>query len=140
MNTLSTGKRYRFTLMHQTAREMAVTAVRHAPDGWHVEVKAPTRSLEQSALLHARLDDIAQQVVWHGQKLSAHDWKRMFAASLQGGVRVVPGIDNGTFIPIGLRTREITATEMADMIALAEAFGAERGVEFKASSNLKALK
>ena len=41
------------------------------------------------------------------------------------------GIDGG-FVVIGARTREMTVAEMSDVIAFAEAFGAERGVRFRA--------
>ncbi len=118
-----------YRLQHATARAMAVQHVQHAPEGYVVEIKPPTRSLEQNAKLHALLAEIAEQVVWYGQKLCVEDWKRVFAASLQK-VRVVPGIDPGSFVPVGLRTRDMTIPEMSDMIELALAFGAEKGVVF----------
>lgn len=42
-----------FVLAHATARQLAIEAVRNAPDGYVVEVKPKTRSPEQNALLHA---------------------------------------------------------------------------------------
>ena len=38
-----------------------------------VKRKHATRSLEQSARMWAMLDDIAEQVDWHGQRLAADD-------------------------------------------------------------------
>lgn len=116
-----------FRLTHKNARKLAAELCADAPDGTHVTFKAPTRSLEQNAKLHALLGDVSHQVVWYGTKLCVEDWKRIFAASLQK-VRVVPGIDAGTFVPVGLRTRDMTISEMSDMIELIYAFGAEHSV------------
>jgi hypothetical protein len=43
-------------------------------------------------------------------------------------VKVVPGIDAGTFIPIGMRTRDMTVAELGDLMTLIEAFCAEHGI------------
>jgi hypothetical protein len=48
-----------FRLVHQAARENAIQAIRQAPDGWVVKVTEPTRNLEQNALLHAELQELA---------------------------------------------------------------------------------
>lgn len=77
----------------------------------------------------ARLTEIARQVEWYGQKLSADDWKDVFSASLRR-TRVVPGLDAGTFVPLGMRTSDMTKEEMGDLLTLMEAFAAERGVVF----------
>jgi hypothetical protein len=77
----------------------------------------------------ARLTDIAQQVEWYGQKLSPDDWKDMFTASLRRA-RVVPGIDAGTYVPLGMRTSDMTKDEFSDLLELIAAFAAERGVTF----------
>ena len=112
------------------SRASVVGAVRSAPDGYYVEIRQPTRSLAQNAKLHAMLTEIAEQVVWYGQKLCVDDWKKILAASLQK-VRVVPGIEHGTFVPVGLRTSQMTIAELSDMLELAYAFGAEHDVQFK---------
>lgn len=93
-----------------------------------VEVREEKRSDAQNKRLWAMLGDIAKQVDWHGQKLSADDWKTMFSASLKKQ-RVVPGIDGG-FVVMGLSTSKMTRSEMCDLQELMSAFGAERGVVF----------
>jgi hypothetical protein len=87
--------------------------------------------LPQNSLLWSRLSEVASQVEWYGQKLSAEDWKDMFTASLRR-TRVVPGIDPGTFVPLGMRTSDMSSEEMTNLLELIAAFGAERGVEFAA--------
>ena len=97
--------------------------------GTVVEFKKPTRSVEQNALLWSCLQDISRQVEWYGQYLSSEDCKDVLTASLRRA-RVVPGIDKGTFVPLGMRTSQMTIGEMTDLLDLIFAFGTERGVQF----------
>ena len=99
------------------------------PAGTRVEFKAPRRSLDQNALLWAMLTDVSAQVEWYGQKLSPEDWKDVCTASLRRA-RVVPGLDGGTFVPLGMRTSDMSKAEFSDLIELIRAFAAERGVTF----------
>lgn len=92
--------------------------------------EASTRSLEQNARMWAMLHDIAAQVEWYGHKLTAENWKDIFTAALKKS-QVVPGIDGG-FVVLGLRTSQMSIKAMSDLMALAEAFGAEKGVKFTA--------
>ena len=87
-----------------------------------------TRSLDQNAKMWACLTDISRQVDWYGQKLSPDDWKHVLSASLRKQ-RAVPGIDGG-FVVVGLSTSQMTIAEMSEMIELAHAFGANKGVVF----------
>jgi len=111
-------------------RERALQWIGIAPDGTRVEFKQPKRTLDQNALMWARLTEIARKVEWYGQKLSADDWKDVFSASLRKA-RVVPGLDPGTFVPLGMRTSDMSKEEMGAMLDLIDAFAAERGVQFR---------
>ena len=95
-----------------------------------VEFRAPRRSTDQNSLMWSLLTQISKKVIWYGQKLSPDDWKDVLTASLRR-TRVVPGIDAGTFVPLGMRTSQMTKQELADLIELIYAFGAERGVQFR---------
>jgi hypothetical protein len=92
--------------------------------------KRETRSSQQNARMWAMLQDVADQVEWHGRKLSKEDWKHIFSASLKKQ-DAVPGIDGG-FVVLGQSTSKMTVPEMADLMTLMEAFGAEREVRFSA--------
>jgi hypothetical protein len=129
--------RQTFFLVNPRVRQNAVEAVRRAPEGFVVRVQPKTRSLEQNAALWAKLGDVSEQVVWYGQKLSANDWKDMFTASLRRA-RVVPGIDAGTYVPLGMRTSTMTVSEMSDLLELISAFGAEHNVVFHDSEEVAA--
>lgn len=96
-----------------------------------VEVKPETRSTEQNARLWAMLSDISQQVDWYGRKLSPEDWKHVFTASLRQ-LDVVPNLNGTGFVALGQSTSRMTKAEMCDLQTLMEAFGAEKGVQFKA--------
>lgn len=116
-------------LRNDKERERACNWARRVPPGTTVEFTAPRRSLEQNKLLWASLQAVSDQVVWYGQKLSAEDWKDIFTASLRKA-RVVPGLDAGTFVPLGMRTSDMTKQEFSALLELIFAFGAEKGVVF----------
>lgn len=93
-----------------------------------VEIKPETRSNEQNRRLWAMLTEVSRQVDWHGQKLSAEDWKHIFSSAMKKQ-RAVPGIDGG-FVVLGQSTSKMTKSEMSEMQELIAAFGAEHGVNF----------
>jgi hypothetical protein len=117
-----------FALVHTEARRRALHAVAAAPDGYIVRVSEPTRSLEQNALLWSRLNDIAEQVEWHGRMLDAESWKHIFSASLKKQ-DAVQGLDGG-FVVLGISTSRMNKRELSDLIELIHAFGAERDVQW----------
>ncbi len=118
-----------FYLRSPEIRQRVCEAVRNAPDGYRVEIKEQKRTLDQNAKMWPMLQDVAAQVDWYGQKLSPDDWKDVFTASLRR-TRVVPGLDAGTFVPLGMRTSDMSKQEFSDLIELIYAFGAEHGVEW----------
>ncbi|MET3815364.1 recombination protein NinB [Pantoea sp. UYEF8] len=93
-----------------------------------VTIQERTRSLDQNAKLWACLNDISEQVNWHGRKLTSEEWKYVFTAALKKQ-DVVPGIDGG-FVVLGQSTSRMRVSEMRDLIELISAFGAEHGVNF----------
>jgi hypothetical protein len=88
------------------------------------------RSLEQNRMMWANLEDIAQQVVWYGVKLTKDEWKDVLTAALKKQ-KVVPGLEGG-FVVIGARTSKMTVPEMTELIELSTAFGTQQGVKFRA--------
>lgn len=124
----------RATLLLSGARDRAkaILWVNKAPPGTSVTFKRNKRSVDQNAKMWAMLTEVAEQVTWYGQKLSAEDYKDMLTASLRKA-RVVPGIDPGSFVVLGLHTSDMTKDEMSNLIELISAFGAEHGVVFSDS-------
>ena len=118
-----------FCLANQAVREKAIQAIKTAPDGFLVQVKPKTRTLEQNARLWAMLKDISHQVSWHGRYLSPDDWKHIFSSSLKK-LDVVPNLENNGFIIIGISTSKMNIKEMMDLQELISAFGIEHNVEW----------
>lgn len=111
-------------------RQRAASWSSKAPSGTRIEFKGAKRTLPQNALMWSRLTEIATQVEWYGQKLTPDDWKDMFTASLRKA-RVVPGLDPGSFVLLGLHTSDMGKEEMGNLLDLIAAFAAERGVTFR---------
>jgi hypothetical protein len=110
-------------------RQLIETWARKAPALTRVEFRKPRRSIPQNDRMWAMLTEIAQQVDWYGEKLNAEDWKTIMSAALRK-CRVVPGIDGASFVPLGLRTSDMSKGELSQLMELIAAFGAERGVRF----------
>ena len=119
----------KFILAHETARKGAARAVLAAPDGYYVEIKPPTRSLEQNARLWASLSDLAAQTDWHGIKLVEDEWKDLLSAGLVKS-KVVPNMEGTGFVILGQRTSKMSKKEFADLLDMVYAFGNERGVRW----------
>lgn len=114
----------------KTDRDKVARWAAGVPEGTTVEFRAPRRSLDQNALMWSLLQQISKHVDWYGQKLSSEDWKDVLTASLRR-TRVVPGIDAGSFVPLGMRTSQMSKEEISELLELIYAFGAERGVAFR---------
>ena len=121
----------------QQAHQAIQTAWMHAK-GWltagdtrlTLEIRPEKRSDAQNRRLWAMLADISAQVDWYGHKLTSEEWKDVFSASLKR-TKVVPGLDGG-FVVCGQSTSKMTKAEMCELQELMEAFGAEKGVRFRA--------
>ena len=119
------------------AHQAIQTAWQHAK-GWlmagdtrlTLEIRPEKRSDAQNRRLWAMLSDVSKQVEWYGHKLTSEEWKDVFSASLKR-TKVVPGLDGG-FVVCGQSTSKMTKAEMCELQELIEAFGAQRGVAFKA--------
>lgn len=117
-----------FFLINLQVKQNAIQEIKMASEDMICEIKKKTRSLEQNAKMWAMLAEVSDQVNWYGNKLTSDEWKDVFSASLKSQ-KVVPGIDGG-FVVCGQRTSKMTKSEMAELIELMMAFGAERGVKF----------
>lgn len=118
-------------VLHTDAiRERAINWVRQAPVDTRVEFKAPKRTTDQNAMMWSHLGDVASKVRWHGLKLSTEDWKLIFLDALKRETRIVPNLDGNGFVNLGRSSSDLSKQEMADLIELIRAFGANHGVTF----------
>lgn len=121
-----------FELRTPQAKQSAILAIQSVPldQNLAVRIVKKNRTLEQNSLLWALLAEVSEQVVWHGRKLTPENWKDMFSASLKK-MDVVPNLDGDGFVILGQSTSRMTVSQLNDLIALIQAFGAENGVVFK---------
>lgn len=117
-------------LANDQVRQRAVNWCQKAPVGTRVEYKAPKRTLPQNSRMWAMLTDVAQQVPWHGIRLSADDWKILFLDALKREVRMVPNLDGNGFVQLGRSSSDLGKDEMGELMELISAFGANHGVVF----------
>jgi hypothetical protein len=122
-------------------RAKASNWIAKAPAGTRVEFKAPKRTLPQNDRLHAMLTELADQLVWHGQKLSVDDWKLVFMDGLNRELRIVPNLDGNGFVNLGRSTSKLGKDEFSELIELVSSFAAKHDVKFsddaQASSNAR---
>lgn len=121
-----------FILRSQSQKDAAIDAIRRCPTEPLYAVTVgeyrDKRSTAQNRKLWACLHDLATQVNWHGQHLSAAEWKDVLTAALKRQ-KVVPGIEGG-FVVLGTSTSKMNVKEMSDMLELLTAFGTEQGVKW----------
>lgn len=119
-------------LTHESACEFAINIISQLPvDSEHplrIVIDEDKRSLAQNRMMWAVLNDIAKQVSWNGEQLTAEEWKHLITANLHGQ-KCLKGIDGG-LVFMGLSTRKMNKKEFADVVTCAEQFGAENGVKF----------
>ena len=115
-------------LQNIASREKAARWCMTAPILTSVEFKESKRSVPQNAMLWSLLTCVASQLDWHGQKYSADDWKDYMMHALKRA-RWMPSEDGG-MVPIGMRTSQLTKSEMGDLLELILAFGVQHGVVF----------
>lgn len=122
-----------YRLNSPNARAMAVQHVRSAPDGYAVEIKAPTHSDEQRRKMHAMAGDLAKQLPWCGRKMSTDDWKRFCTAKLKKDQFVFDcdefgQPDTSSIVSLGCSTKDKGVKFLSEMIGWFEWMGAQHGV------------
>ena len=97
-----------------------------SPDGYVVDIRPPTRNLDQNSLLWPWLTAISKGVDWYGKKLTNEEWKDVLTASLKRE-RVVPGI-NGGFVVLGQHTSEMSKKDFSELLELTITFATQHGI------------
>jgi hypothetical protein len=117
-------------LAHQEARRRALQAVAEAPEGYVVRIAPPKRNSDINAALHATLAEIAERVLWVGQRHDIETWKRLLVAawSRATGERtmILPALDGHGVDIVFRRTSKMTQAEVRELLAYIEAWRAER--------------
>lgn len=94
--------------------------------GTRVEFRGPKRTLPQNDRQWLLLTAVADQLVWHGQKYTAPEWKDYFMHAYRGE-KWMP-FEDGGMIPIGRSTSSLSTAEHCEFTALIEAFCARHDI------------
>lgn len=122
--------RAQIVLTNEERRVEAAKWITAAPPGTRVEFKAPKRSLPQNDRMWAMLSDISTQLRWHGQHLTANDWKLVFLDALDKETRTCPDIYGIGRVNLGRSSSDLSKEEMSQLMELVVAFGTEHSVKF----------
>lgn len=128
-----TAGRPSFKLVHEQARVLAMAAIMKAPEGWHVTIRPPTRTLDANARFHAMLTAIVKSgYALEGRKFDVDDLKTLFVSAWLHEKKlpsdVVRGF-NGEPVQLRRSTTTFSKEEMGELMDLVEAFAAERGID-----------
>ena len=110
------------------SRAQAARWCEKAPIGTRVTFQEGKRTTDQNALMWTLLTKIAQQLRWHGVKLSADDWKLVMLDGLKAEMRLVPNIAGNGFVNLGRSSSDLSKEEMSDLIELIYMFAAGHDV------------
>ena len=122
-----------FVLAHDEARRRAIDAVRDAAPGLVVQIKEPTRNLEQNAASWVILQAFANQLMWpvNGQmtRLTPEEWKDVLSAAFHGEhVRLAQGLHGGV-VMLGMRTSRMSKRDFSAWLEFLHMVAAERGID-----------
>lgn len=121
-----------FILVHDQARRLAAEECMKAPDGYHVRITPPTRSLAENRLLHLLIGEIAEKIEWAGKKRDSETWKRLLVAAwcrVKGEpIEILPALDGHGIDIVPSRTSKLSKKECADLIEYIYAWGSENDI------------
>ena len=115
-------------LQRKTAHEY----IDAAPDGCHLSIKPPTRSLEQNAAQWPYLDAFSKQLKWpvngHMVNMTPEEWKDVLTAAFKReSARLAMGLDGGV-VMLGLRTSAMGKAAFSDWLEFLISTAAQRNV------------
>ena len=77
---------------------------------------------QQRKILNAACGDLANQIVWHGQRMSKDDWRHFISGTVKGW-RTVMGYDRGEGAPgivmLGASSLSLRKSDCIDAITMA---------------------
>lgn len=116
----------RFILAHAVARQRAVEAILKAPEGWHVIVREPMRTLDANARFHATCRGLERSgLEWGGAARSLEDWKALLvsghAIATDTPAVIVAGLED-ELVNLRESTAKMSRERSRSLIAYAEAF------------------
>lgn len=133
-----------FHLVNDAIKQNAISYIRDLPVDQKrplvLDIKEPTRTIEQNKKMWPLLKDLSDQVIWFGNKYDSDDWKDLITAlvakSKKQEQRMAPGLDGGV-VMFGQRTSKMNVGQMVEVIEAIYWFGTQQGVQFSEKSRLE---
>lgn len=103
-------------------------------------IEREKRSQDQNEMFHSIIGQIAKQARHLGATWSPDDWKRLLVhawakeTKRHGFEKIVPALDGGGIVQLGLQTREFTKSDASEFTEYLLAWAASNGVELKDES------
>ena len=121
-----------YRILSDSHRQRATQAVLDAPQGWVVTIQEPTRSLDQSAKLHACFNTIAKSgMKWADRQLTADQWKVLlisgYAVATGIGADIVKGIEDEV-VNIRESSAAMGVRRMSSLLEYVQAFMADHDI------------
>lgn len=115
--------------LSRSNRTLAKTGVDKAPDGWVMELRAPTRSDDQNRALWSALTQIHRARPTHnGVKMTPDLWKTVFLHAYGMESVFLPALDGNGLFAAGFKSSTLTKGEFADLLTLILAWAAKEGI------------
>ena len=117
------------------AKKRAIAAIEALSlDGWIIEIREATRTLEQNAKFHAMCGDIAKSPLqWAGKRLTARQWKFLLvsghAVVTNEASEIIQGLE-GELINIRESTALMSKRRGSSLIEYTLAFGTTHEVKW----------
>lgn len=118
-------------LSSDAVRAKAITWIKGMPDGTRVAFNAPTRTVDQNALLWPLLTEVSRQAKHHGATLTEEDWKVLFMDALNREMRLVLNLEGTGMVALGRSSSKLSKAEFSDLIELILAYGASHNITFR---------
>lgn len=114
-------------------REALLQLVRELPAGWRLHVAGPAHTTLQRKKFNAMCGDLAKQVKIGGDQLTQEEMKHWLVAAWKQQT-MLPGDQRGAIVFVGEGLRKKAKADVAELIELAYAVGAEREVVWSKQS------
>lgn len=108
-------------------RDGAKRLVELAPHGAVLNIRPPSRTLDQNAKMWALLSEVSRAKP-EGRELTPDVWKSLFLHALGHSQRFEEALDGRGVVPVGFRSSRLTKEQMSDLIETIHEYAARHGI------------
>ncbi len=135
---MASYKLHNYQQAHQTILELMPRIKSRLQSGnvLTLTIQEDTRSLDQNAMFHALIGQIAKQAQHMGATWDIEAWKRLLThewakeTGRQAG-QLVASLDGKDIVQLGIQTRKFSKQEASEFTEWVLAWGSQNGITFK---------